>query len=420
MLTGLNVFLTFNYHSHSPQHNYHGALWADRAGYFVYLPATFQGSFHADAFPQGIDTLNGNGFELDRSMNIVRTKYTSGVAIIVAPFYVIGHGIGTLIGADNSAFGDVDHAIIQIASSLFLTFGLWFLFDIMRKKWMEWQTLFILFITYFGTNLFYYTVGDPGMSHVYSFFLFCAFLFIQERSIEEDSPRWSTSLLIGAICGLIILVRPTNVLFIIFSPFLFSRDLSVVKDRVISLLSPKRLVYMVPMTLVIWIPQMLYWNFAFGSIITWPYAGEGFTNWASPKLFEFWFSTNNGAFPYVPLLLLSLAGFYLLWRDGQMLQASSTIVLFLTLTYMGASWWVWHFGCGFGSRTMVEYWAVFIFPLMTFFEKLVKHAGRPLAIGLLLLFVIFELKITYSYGNCWFQGDWNWAAYADLVFGPTK
>ena len=76
----LALFLTFNRHSKSGYFNYHSEIWADKSGYYIYLPATIIYGFHPEKFPAGIDDSLGNGFMLECENNKVRTKYFSGVA----------------------------------------------------------------------------------------------------------------------------------------------------------------------------------------------------------------------------------------------------------------------------------------------------------------------------------------------------
>lgn len=416
----LNVFLAFNYHSHAPRFSYHGALWADRAGYFIYLPATFQYGFQASDFPIGLDTLTGNGFALDDPLNVVRTKYTSGVAILQAPIYILAHTVSSLGGHSEEAFGDVDHLVVTIAGPLFASLGLLFLFGSMRDRFSQGTSLLLLFVTYAGSNLFFYTVGDPGMSHVYSFFLFAAYLALQRHINKTKGGSICTSILLGSVIGLILLIRPTNLVFLLAAPFYAAGSWMDVRQRIDILLKPSRILIVVTCAVLVWLPQLMYWKHAYGSMLIWPYSGEGFSGWASPKLLLFWLSTNNGLFPYSPIYFFALVGAVLLWRMGQRPFAASVLLAFLATSYLGASWWVWHFGCSFGSRTLAEYMALFPFAIGALYEKIRIRWGHALSAGILLLLVVLELKLIYSYGNCWFEGDWNWTAFSHLLFGPTK
>jgi len=73
--------------------NWQSEIWADMAGYYVYLPATFFYHFDASKTPPGIDEKTGYGFFLDRTHNKVVTGYFYGVSLLVSPFFFAGHVI---------------------------------------------------------------------------------------------------------------------------------------------------------------------------------------------------------------------------------------------------------------------------------------------------------------------------------------
>ena len=102
------------------------------------------------------------------------------------------------------------------------------------------------------------------------------------------------------------------------------------------------------------------------------------------------------------------------------IHGAAFAVAFFIISYLGASWWVWHFGCGLGSRTLVEYYALFAMPLAAWLHRYLSRGTMFIPILMVLVCVILQVKITYSYGRCWFYGDWNWAMFAEMLFGPTK
>jgi hypothetical protein len=419
LFTGLNIFLALNRHSHSDPYSYHGELWADRAGYYVYLPATFQYGFNARTFPPGLDTLTGHGFGIDAAKDRIITKYTSGVAILQAPFYLIGHGIATLLALPDEAYGPVDRTIVDVAGPVYLSAGFLLLFLALRRRHPGRTIVWTLLALYTGSNLFYYTIGDPGMSHIYSFFLFSLLIFLLD-GLTNGNARTSTLIALGAVAGSIVLVRPTNVVFLLVAPLLGAPTVKEGLLRWRVLLTPGRLVLFLLPAVAVWVPQLLYWDHAYGSAFTWPYAGEGFTNALAPRTAEFWFAPNNGLFTYTPLYALVLWATVTSWRQGDRGSAAASLVAFLLVSYLGSSWWVWHFGCGFGSRTMVEYLALFAFPLTAWTRWSAMRYGRWLPIALFTLLAAHELKLVYSYGDCWFHDTWDWDAFAHVLFGPTK
>jgi hypothetical protein len=92
-ILGFFIFLSLNRHSKSGIQNYHSEIWADKAGYYIYLPAFFIYNFQVDGLPAEIDKKTGNGF-IVRDGKII-TKYTYGVALLQAPFFITCQNFAT-------------------------------------------------------------------------------------------------------------------------------------------------------------------------------------------------------------------------------------------------------------------------------------------------------------------------------------
>ncbi|MDZ4757174.1 MAG: hypothetical protein SGJ10_03415 [Bacteroidota bacterium] len=54
VLYALLALLSLNRHSKAVLYSFTSEIWADRAGYFVYMPATFIYNWDADKLPNGI------------------------------------------------------------------------------------------------------------------------------------------------------------------------------------------------------------------------------------------------------------------------------------------------------------------------------------------------------------------------------
>jgi hypothetical protein len=64
LILGVFIFLTLNRHSRTGVFTYQSEIWADKAGYYVYLPSLFIYGFDASSFPDSIDVKTGDGFHL--------------------------------------------------------------------------------------------------------------------------------------------------------------------------------------------------------------------------------------------------------------------------------------------------------------------------------------------------------------------
>lgn len=416
LLFGLFIFLSLNWHSHFTKFNYHSEIWADRAGYHVYLPAAFDYHFDPAAFPEEIDARTGHGFFLDSIPGKVITKYPSGEALLRIPFYLIGKLVRPAEDPNGAGFTLVDHAMVDIAASFYGALGLLLLFLVLIKRVRESVALAVVLAILAGTNLLFYAIANPGMSHVYSFFLFAAFIFLVERLVHRP-PSHRRHLLLGIVAGLILVTRPTNVLFIPLALAITATSWAEVAARFRKFLQPRMAAPFLLGAFLMCLPQMAYWYYAFGTPIKWSYSGEGFTNYLNPQLIPVWFAPANGLFPYSPLVLLTLLA-CLVRSKAMPVMTGTTWLTFLAVSYLSASWFAWGFGCGFGSRNFVEYGALFAFPLATLLNAPFRQ--RKLLTALVVLCCLWTVKLTYSSEVCWFGSDWDWRMFMRILLGPFK
>ncbi len=418
---GLALFLTLNRHSKSGYFNYHSEIWADKSGYYIYLPATIIYGFSPEVYPAGIDDSLGNGFQLDYVNQKVRTKYSSGVAILQLPFFMTAHILAKPLGYESNGFSPIYHWILNVAAVFYLLLGLIFL-----KRFLSWDfknnTIWLVLLTLFsGTNLYYYAIDETVMSHVYSFSLFGVFLFMIRKTKYLKHSLIFDRILFGLLCGLIVLVRPSNIIFLSVFLFLDITNTADILKRLRMLFRFPVLLPVVLSVLIVWVPQFIYWYYLDGKIISYTYTGEGFI-WSDPQLLQTWFSPLNGLFLYSPFYLVVLAGlFYMIFSKRQ--NGIYILVLFILISYVFSCWWDYSFGCSFGGRNFVEYLALFSIPIAFLFQK-INSLSKTKIIGfwiIVVLFVGLNMKLIYTYDEC-FEGarGWDWDSYYKLLFAPTK
>ena len=149
------------------------------------------------------------------------------------------------------------------------------------------------------------------------------------------------------------------------------------------------------------------------------YVGEGF-NFLQPRINKGLFNFKNGWLLYTPIMILSVLG---LFARKIRTQPYFLAVLILTIIhiYIIYSWWNWYYINGFGSRPMVELYALLAFPFafsIQYFtsNKYTKHVAY--------VFIVFCIALnqfqTYQHhiGVLWTEfANKN---YYLSVFGKTK
>jgi hypothetical protein len=224
--------------------------------------------------------------------------------------------------------------------------------------------------------------------------------------------------LLGIVCGLIVLVRHPNVLFTgVFVLYGIGAGQSL-SSRLVTLLRERRQVAIIAgVAALVIAPQLLLYYQATGHLLISSYGELGF-NWSSPQIAEILFGVRKGLFFWSPLLLIATGGMVLLARSNK--PAAAFIVpgaLFLAVhTYLIASWWDWQFGGSYGHRGFVDALPVFALGLGAVFERAAQSVQRRAALSvvvtLMVALSVFQM-LQYWYGIIPFS-DTTWTQYREL------
>lgn len=392
-------------------------MWGDPVGYYVYLPASVIYNFNAAEFPEKITEKTGEGFTVNKQGKII-TRYSYGVAVLQAPVFLLIHLIAGINGEKQDGFSGIYHLVSSFSAILYSFLGLLLLWHFLQGYFNKLISSLTILTLFFGTNLLYYTIDGTGMSHIYSFFLFALLLILSKFFFKEIRQRKKMIyfFLISLVSSLIILIRPTNIAFVGLVLILDSNSWNDLKMRFVQVFSIKNNIILAISFFIVFLPQLLYWKYASGSFITDSYQGYGFSNWASPKIVEFLFSTNNGLFTYNPIYFIILIALVFMIIKKQK-NGIYILGLFIILIYVFSSWFVFSFGCGFGSRNFVEYTTVFVLPVGFLYRNYLKRNVFKwlIVIPLVISSVYVNTKLTSAYNKCFMDGDWNWEEYRFLL-----
>ena len=256
------------------------------------------------------------------------------------------------------------------------------------------------------------------MSHVYSFFLFSLFLYILKIYRESKSMR--LFILLSIIFSLVVLIRPTNIILGLLFFALDAAGFTEMQCRLKKLLEPAHILSFAAILSIVFLPQLVYWKYLSGNWLHFSYRDEGFTNLLHPEAAGVLFSPLNGLLAYTPMaliMLLGIAGMIVRKRANGRLIA----LVFIMVTMICASWKMWYFGCSFGQRSYIEYYAILAVP-MGYFITWIFNMRRLIASTILLfvvfLFVYFNLRYTisfYRFERCYYGSTWDWDHYLRSV-----
>lgn len=349
-------------------------LQADAKGYHAYLPALLVHHDLRFGFLDLADSLSSTpALQYDYRTAPTGTpvnKYWCGTAVMQAPFYLAVHGTLRMTGQQASGHGRPYVLAVCLAAIAWTLVGAWAVERLLAGYGVPDRVrAFTLVLLLFGTNLFYYTIVAPGMSHAYSFALVALFARNARRFVR--SPNDGSLLAMGLWTGLIVLVRPVNALALLGLPFLAGTMADL--HRTLHHAWTRRWTALgaVLIALLIVGVQPLLYRMGTGHWWVDSYAGEHF-RWNDPHPIDILFSYRKGLFLYTPVYLLALSGLVPLWRRSRM-AAIAWGGYFCTLVLVLSSWWSWWYGGGFSGRPFVEQLPFFAVPLALGLAEL----GRP-------------------------------------------
>ena len=390
------IFTMFERISKNPR----SVIWSDSEGYYWYLPGVFIiGDMHK--IPEGSVWPQRN------AQGEFIIKYTCGVALFEAPFFLVTKWYCQLKNYDWKDYFNIHYCrAMAICGYLFGFIGLYFLQQVLRRRHPEKIVFWTLMAVFFGTNLFHYTTREMSISHVYSFCLFAFVAWQTPRFLEK--PSWLNAGLIGAALGWIVLIRPTNLLIALFIYLYDVYSWQALRERNRFFLNNLDKIGAIVVTGFLFLfPQLLYWHEMTGNWLRYSYEEERFIYWNKPKILEVLFDVQNGLFLYSPMALLMVLGIFFGLKKKDY-QAPSLLIIFIGATYIFASWWAWWFGGAFGHRCYVEYYALLGIPLAGFFEKVFDLRSTLLrwsVLAVVVFLMYYGTKLSFLY--TWLPGPWD-------------
>jgi hypothetical protein len=377
-----------------------GVIKWDIISYYGYLPATFiYGDPSLDFLDEGkID--NDNKFWWSPTEDGRKIIYMScGLSIMYAPFFFMAHLLATVFGEARDGFGSIYQFFLVFGALVYVALGYTFLKKILLRYFTHMVTAITLLLVGLGTNLYYYSTHEAVMSHSYNFVLITIFLYAVLKWYEK--PSWLRTFFLGMLLGLIVLIRPTNMLILILLILwgVDSWDSFTDRIRFFHRNIPKVLL-MILAFLLPWIPQFLYWHMITGQIMYYSYGAHGdrffFDN---PHIIETLFSYRKGWLLYTPLMIFAIAGILPLRKMMKGTILPITLYLLL-MVYVMSCWWTWWFGGGFGGRIYIDMYGILALPLAAFVTAVLEHRKKLVRFGIsgfLVCLMFFQLLQTRQY-----------------------
>ncbi len=372
---------------------------SDGRGYYAYLPALIiDGDLTFGKVAERESRFLGNPHHkpgyLVRVNSHPLNKYFAGEALLLLPFFLFGLFFSFIFGLPVDGYSFFFQISTGLGALFYLVTGLYYLSRILayfeiRPVITAWCLALILF----GTNLLYYTIWQPTMSHVYSFFAINGLLYYLLLAIRS----WNntTALLTGLFLGLVFLVRPTNLIVLLLLPFLAGNLSSFFAFLRVMWIRKRITILFFLVVILLAAVQPVLWFLQTGKFFIWSYQNEGFI-FSRPEIINVLFSFRKGLFIYTPMILLSWTGLIFLAISNRVRFFS--MLLFIALSsYVISSWWNWYYGDGFGLRAFIDYYGIFCLLLALPLNRLPGKTAYFLIVFLILPVSFLNLFQTWQY-----------------------
>lgn len=345
-------------------------------------------------------------------------KYTTGVALMEAPFFLLAHAYTKVDGRyPANGWSEPYQLALNLSTLCYLLLAFYWLAGILERYFSRRVVWLTCLTIAFATNLFYHGTYVV-MSHGFLFFDYCLLLLLTLRFYER--PGIVRALGVGLVVGLIGITRVPEIISILIPVLWGITSRQGFYERIRYFLRNFHLPAAVIVgVLLVFSIQVAYWYYVSGKLVFNPYQGEGF-NFLKPKIHRGWFDFSNGWLIYTPVMAFSLIGLWWLRRyvAGALLPVLAFVGLHCFIHY---SYYAWTFFPGLGQRPMVETYPLLALGLASCYAQM--HKVRFLAwlpVPILLVFSALNLFQTWQMkeGIIWSERH-NRAFYVE-TFGATK
>ncbi|MCP4214403.1 MAG: hypothetical protein GY765_07085 [bacterium] len=306
--------------------------------------------------------------------------FTIGPAILWSPFYLVtqaGGKVANAVGADidTNPWSRYSQYGVMLAGIFFTILGLFILRKLMMEFFQSGPAAYTVCLLLLGTNLVYYAVIEPSMSHAYDFSIFAIYVFAIHKLSRLFSGRykWAASAA-GVLAGLAILVRTQNIVSIgIMSLYLTHRLYKQKKLKVL-------LYYCTAMAITA--SPLVFVNLYLSGKVFAVAQGSQFIRPFEPHLLGLLFSVKNGLFSTHPVLLAGLVGMVLYVvhlvksKHSHSFFIGALLMCFVSQAYINSTivdWWAGH---AFGQRRLTGLLVVFAFGFAYLFQLVREHKPK--------------------------------------------
>lgn len=404
-------------------HNHQVLTW-DIFGYYLYLPALFYDDIaHLYNLEEIIRVYRPSentipAFITENGNYIL--KYSSGMAFLYAPFFAIAHLWAKYGGYPVDGLSFPYQFMIAWGCTLYSLSGLWIIRKLLIRYFEDMAVGLSVLVIGLATNYLNYASFDSPMQHGPLFLIYSLILLITDNWYRK--PAFANSIILGLLCGLVTMTRPSEILCLLIPLFwgIPSLGFVAIKDR-LRLLFIENQQYILVFTacfILAGLPQIVYWQLIGGKPFIYSYQGDYF-EFDGRHLWKCLFSFRKGWLIYTPVMIFAILGFVPLYKKHRNFFPGM-IVHFVLYTYIVFSWHNWWYGGGFGQRTMIQMYPLLMFPLTALISGIFHSSWKWVVFPAMVFCLWLNMFQTWQAQNgCFETTNMNFSFYA-RIFGKTK
>lgn len=394
LCSGIIMILLFmTYHRFTP--GVKNLLVNDTAGYYSYLIQIFISHDIAGHDITALPDNYENGWFMRKTIIGHSNKYPPGLAIMMLPFFLVGHVIALITDYPVTGLSMPYKASVYFAPVVYTWLALILLFDVLSLYFKK-QHLFVSLLTlFFSTNLFYYSIIGGMMTHAFLFFLFAVVMRLTQ--IWYKKPSIKSMVILGLSIGLSIIVRPTAGLIVVVPALYGITQMSQITDRLTTWWKYKiHLIAGVCAGLLVLSILPIYWKLSTGSWFYYSYGNETL-RLTNPYILKGLFSSHNGWLVYTPVMILAVVSMLFMFKSKVKDWALPVMLFFIINIWVVLSWHCWWY-MGFGMRALVESYALLSIPFaFAIYTILVQRRQIIKYIGISFILLCIAVNFVQSY-----------------------
>lgn len=339
----------------------------DVSGYYWYIPSVFiykdlkKQSFADSVLKKYHPTPDPQQFTPNKNGDGSVLTYSSGMAFMYLPLFMAAHIAAPALGYPADGFSMPYQFALQVGSMLIGLIGLWYYRRFLLYYFEDKVVAVLLLLMTLGTNYLNYTSIDSAQTHNWLFVIYVLLLLNTHRFYQNPSYKYACR--IGVLCGIAILIRPSEMTSVLI-PLLWGLNnlsLQSIRKQVLFL---KQQIPQIAVAIIIIFAigsiQLAYWKYSSGHWLFYSYQGTGQSfSFLHPHTYKYLFNYQSGWFVYNPLVMLAWIGFIPFFKKGQ--NRVAVTIFMLTTLYIVSAWDIWWYS-GIGGRAMIQSYPLLFIP----------------------------------------------------------